>query len=239
MVSNELAPLITLLGLPGSGKDRLKRALVEQFDYDPQRIVTSVVVPPEKTGQAWCVIDVRPLVGMVLSGAVEKHLQALLAYADGVIFSFVEAANLEAQSFWMQWVRQQSPELPVVRVMNQRFPESWSGFEVDETQKGKYVQPPRPLDLQRFEFEVGTVHLDHLMMGLDNSRQNLGVDIWRVQAVVDTFEYENTVAVEATPFRWDCYAAESDQPVGKIRIEGIDLDQRWLNEIIQASLLRP
>ncbi|MDG6778492.1 hypothetical protein QCB44_07230 [Thiomicrorhabdus sp. zzn3] len=239
MSSNELAASVTLLGLPGSGKDRVKRALVEQFGYDPQRIVTSVMIPSAKTGQAWCVIDVRPLVGIALGGAVEKHLQSLLAYADGVIFSFVEAADLEAQAFWTQWVRQQESNVPIVRLLNRRFPESWSGFEIDETEKEKSGEPLPPLTLQCFEFEVGRVHLDHLMMGLDNSRQNLGVDIWRVQAVIDTFEYENTVAVEATPFRWDCYAAGLDQAPGKIRIEGIDLDKRWLNEIIQASLLRP
>jgi len=233
---------ILLTGLPGSGKHRIQKLLQTQFDLtDGTVFVGSDLHSNLDYEQAWCIIDVRSVFTSEKDDLAESHLKALLGKVNGVVFNFMEAADLDAQSFWAQWVRQNSPELPIVRVLNQRFPASWQGFELnklnrpDQFEKSEFELK----NLQTYEFNVGTVYLDHLLMGLDNSKQNLGMQILRVQAVVDTFEYENLVAIEGTANRWDNYAADAHQQPGWIKIQGVDLDQAWLQEIVQASLLRP
>ncbi len=231
---------ICLTGLPGCGKDRIKQLLLTQFGLADDSVgVDTECTASAQSQQLWCVIDIRSklseqdeLAGELLAG--------LLQQADGVVFNFCEAAELDVQSYWSRWVRQHQPELPIVRVLNGRFPESWSGFEAKKVNRPDQVgqQTLSLADLQTFNFEVGTIYLDHLLMGLDNSKQNLGMQIWRVQAVIETFEYENLVAVEGTPYRWDTYAADEGAQPGWIKIQGFNLDQAWLNELVQASLLR-
>lgn len=233
---------ILLTGLPGSGKHRIKQLLQSQFDLTEETVfVDSDQNTDFNFEQAWCVIDVRSVLNPEQDTLAESHLKCLLSKVNGVVFNFMEAADLDTQSFWNKWVRQQSAKLPIVRVLNQRFPATWQGFELNKQIRPAQFQKAdfQLRQLQTHEFKVNTVYLDHLLMGLDNSKQNLGMQILRVQAVIDTFEYENLVAVEGTPHRWDTYAADSNQQSGWVKIQGIDLDQAWLQEIIQASLLRP
>lgn len=236
---------VSLLGLPGSGKQRLKQALVEQLGCKPENIHPSSDISlsdrSEDFDQTWCVIDVRSGLQSNHDPLAVKQLESLVSAADGVVFNFMEASELDDQLFWGRWVKQRYPDKPIMRFLNRQIPKGWCGFEVvaDKTEKPAAFSALAASDkaLQSFKFDVGRVCLDHLLMGLDNSRQNLGMQIWRVQAVVDTVEYENRVAVEATPFRWDTFAAIPEAESGWIKIEGIDLNEAWLEEIIQASML--
>lgn len=233
---------VTLTGLPGAGKQRVRQALQTQFDFAGDQIETDSA-GKERSGvhqPVWCVIDIRSPFDEGRDRAAVEHLAFLVRQASGVVFTFSEAADLDSQTFWSQWLRQQQPQVPVVRLVNGRFPQAWQGFKEVDLPGEKGLSPVlKASSLQTFEFEVGPVYLDHLMMGLDNSRQNLGMQIWRVAAVLDTFEYENRVALEATPFRWDSYAADTGQVAGRIRVQGLELDEKWLKEVIEAALLRP
>ena len=232
---------VCLTGLPGSGKHRLQAVLCEQFGLNQSAVsVDAELTQPTACGQVWCVIDIRSTLKGVADSSIELHLKHLVEKADGVIFNFTEAAELDAQSFWSKWVRQQSKTIPIVRVLNQRFPEVGLGFESNKVSRPACFQKTDfiPEALETYRFDVNTIHLEHLLMGLDSSKHNLGMKIWRVQAVVQTFEYENLVAIEGTPNRWDTYAAEADQKLGWIKVQGFELQQAWLNEIIQASSSR-
>lgn len=232
---------ICLTGLPGSGKRRLKKALQAQFALKPdQLLLDNELTGSEVVSQVWCVIDTRATLSGVLDETVEAQLTALIEKSDGVVFNFTEAADLDAQSFWSRWLRQQAKDLPVVRVLNQRFPESWQGFPASENSRPArlHVGDLLPDTLQTFVFKVGPLHLEHLLMGLDSSKQSLGMKIWRVQAVVETFEYVNLVAIEGTPNRWDTYAAEAESSSGWIKIQGFGLEEAWLAEVVNASFLR-
>lgn len=232
---------ICLTGLPGSGKHRLQTVLCEQFGLNQSAInVDAELTQPTVCDQVWCVIDIRSTLKGVVDSSIESHLKQLVEKADGVIFNFAEAAELDTQSFWSKWVRQQSKAISIVRVLNHRFPENWLESKTNKVSRPAHFQKTDfiPEALETHLFDVNTIHLEHLLMGLDSSKQNLGMKIWRVQAVVQTFEYENLVAIEGTPHRWDTYAAETDQKPGWIKIQGFELQQAWLNEIIQASSSR-
>ena len=237
------AQTLCLSGLPGSGKHRVKKALLAQKTFEANSVlVDSELSEDAQVEQLWCVIDIRSTLNGVQDKTVEPFLQALIKKSSGVVFNFSEAADLESQSFWSRWVRQQCADMPIVRVLNQQFPKDWSGFDCHKLNrpaqftKADFLLKP----IETYEFDVDSVSLDHLLMGLDNSKQNLGMQIWRVQALLTTFEYENLVAIEGTPNRWDTYAGEPApaQKSGWIKIQGFNLEQAWLNELIQASLLR-
>lgn len=236
---------IRIVGLPGAGKKKVQGALQSQFGLLPERVVVAELNMPLCTAtgdQVWCVLDVRSPFDTEQHAQVMNYLTCLLHLADGVVLNFTEMSDLQAQTFWVQWLRQQFGQMPVVRLLNGRFPEGWQGFSAESSircstsQESETALQAHP-DIQRYEFQIGRVSLEHLMMGLDNSRRNLKMQIWRVQAVVECFEYINCVALEGTPFRWDTYAAEEGAKPGTLRIEGVGLQKKWLQELIEASEL--
>ncbi|BCN93858.1 hypothetical protein THMIRHAM_16430 [Thiomicrorhabdus immobilis] len=258
---------IVLLGLPGSGKSHVAAALQQQFgchllastDCQLEGSVLAFNRPgclewqdflnlPIKQGDQqdtqsfWCVIDVRSVLPATGFEWLEEHLSRLLAIADGVVFTFTEAASLDEQAWWGQWVKNHSSNAkkPIVRLMNQLLPVSFSGFasiQMDGLQFDKLNQQEAALYQQSasYQFDVDRVVLDHLLMGLDSSRHNLAMRITRVKAIVRTLEYANLVVIEGTPYRWDTYAAETEQGLGKVEISGIGLDQAWLKQLIDAA----
>ena len=236
---------VLLLGLPGSGKNTVKKALMTRFELPQEAISVASDWSCQDLSQyeqAWCVIDMRARFPLDATSLAFKQLETMLHNATGVVFSFSEAAELDRQSAWVQWVKRQRPGLPVVRLNQNDFPKSWSGFEkvpqftVVKCRDSALSNLEH--SLETLEFRLDKVSLDHLLMGLDNSRENLGMQIWRVQAVLATYEYENLVAIEGTPFGWDTYAADSGQQEGYLRIKGVGLQKDWLDEIVKASSFR-
>lgn len=245
---------ILLLGLPGAGKTRVAKSLNSQFDC---ALITPALFSDGKNGclelkgsftpltiddrcSVWCVIDIRSNIERDQSW-VADILKQYLSIADGVVFSFAEQADLSQQTQWGSWLKKTAEELgcepfKTVRWFYQQFPQEFAGFSSRRlsvmTQFEKFS-----FEVLSHEFEVGTVMLDHLLMGLDNSRRNLGMKITRVQANLNTFEFDNKITVEGTPYRLDKFAAEEGAEVGKITVSGLDLDREWLEQIIKASVL--
>lgn len=257
---------IVLLGLPGSGKTRVAQSLYSQFGCELliddlcelEKAELQFTRPgsfewndflklPEKqvNQEVWCVIDVRSPLPEISAEWLQQVLTNMLSVADGVVFTFIEAASLDSQAWWSQWVMNHSiPAIknPIVRWMNQRFPNNFEGFDLTPQQNESVnpfsVNKLEQTDLQKveiFSFSAERIVLDHLLMGLDNSRQNLAMKICRVKGVVQTVEYSNLVAIEGSAYRWDTFAAESDVGLGEIQISGVGLDQAWLTQIVKAA----
>lgn len=202
-------------------------------------------LPQKKVNQTfWLVIDVRSQLPLVSSEWLEESLTRMLFVADGIVFTFTESASLDDQAWWNKWLTEHAEldaKKPIVRFLNQRLPSGFKGFTgiSSEDNDAKNELPSIPsLELETFYFKVERLVLDHFLMGLDSSRQNLGMQFTRVKAVVQTLEYANLVAIEGTPYRWDTFAAtesEVSNEIGKIEISGINLDQAWLKQLVDAA----
>jgi len=252
---------IVLLGLPGSGKTKVAQSLVQQFNCTILNELNAPYNSNEQEGcvewqdflqlpsknlksnqQFWCVIDVRSTLDLLLNVHatwLEDELKKMVAISDGVVFSFVEAASLGEQAWWSQWlVKNTTTKKPIARWMNQQFSSDFTGFDTKGTiqsKSGKEDFEALSEKNQSYHFSVNRIVLDHLLMGLDNSKQNLAMKIMRVTGRVDTLEYENLVEIEGSAYRWDTFAATSDKEVGQITVSGIGLDQAWLSQIIRAA----
>jgi hypothetical protein len=245
MSTEESAVSLVITGLPGSGKTRVIQSLQNNltrpgyFENQDLSDLNQVILPY----QLLCVIDVRAALVSGRDDWLEERLQQLLFSADGIIFSFLESAALDDQAWWSKWVTLNAGHLPIVRWLNQSFPVDWQGFPVkDDSVKSTSNALPKNLEpLQVYEFSVGRICWEHLLFGLDSSKQNLGMKIARVKGLVQTLEYENKVAIEGSATRLELFAAdENNLPVGvlgQIQIQGEDLDQAWLDEIVKASLV--
>ncbi len=244
---------LVVTGLPGSGKSRVIQSMSRTVDgvtmpgcFESSDLMlladlaeSGEIVWPYQT---LCVIDVRTPLVVGPDDWLAEWLQQMLLNADGIVFTFLEGASLNDQAWWSKWVGLHASHLPIVRWLNQRFPDHWQGFPLKEVASSftnnKLTTARNPL--QTFEFNVGRISWDHLLFGLDSSKQNLGMKIVRVKGVVQTLEYENRVAIEGTATRWELFAADEatllPEEVGRIQIQGMNLNQVWLAELIQASL---
>ena len=245
-VSTEDHPAsLVITGLPGSGKTRVIQSLQNQltrpgyFESQDLSDLKQVTLPY----QILCVIDVRAPLVSGRDDWLEARLQQLLLSAEGIIFSFLESSALDDQAWWNRWVALNAGHLPIVRWLNQSFPAGWQCFPAKDdalkvvTESVSTAVSP----LQTFEFTVGRICWEHLLFGLDSSKQNLGMKIARVKGIVQTLEYENKVAIEGSATRWELFAVDQeDLPVdvlGRLQIQGVNLDPAWLDEIIKASLV--
>lgn len=239
---------ILLTGLPGSGKSSLKRSLrshgcgltLVENDWNNGSefdLAHSLVV---------CVIDVR---SPLEDSNAEEILKALLFDASQVVFSFMAQAELSSQSFWQNWFKslEQETGLSWPRYRWYGFTENlpWQGWVDDWAAQSKHVKEmdnslPDGWECVDYYFDYGAgdkpVTLDHLLMGLDAARRNLGQSIWRVKAELMTLEYQNPVQIEGTPNRLDTYAGENEDK-GFLKISGIHLDKALIAQIVSASLL--
>lgn len=241
----ESSRCLVITGLPGSGKTRVIQSLQNRlprpgyFESQDLSDLNQVALPY----QILCVIDVRAPLVSGRDDWLEARLQQLLLSAEGIIFSFLESAALDDQAWWNRWVALNASHLPIVRWLNQSFPAGWQGFPAKgDVLRGaaEYVSMAVS-PLQTFEFTVNRICWEHLLFGLDSSKQNLGMKIARVKGIVQTLEYENKVAIEGSATRWELFAEDEDSlPIdvlGRLQIQGVDLDPVWLDEIIKASLV--
>ncbi|WP_321326654.1 hypothetical protein [Thiomicrorhabdus sp.] len=199
----------------------------------------------------YCIIDIRSVLPMETLLWANNMLQKMINVADGIVFSFSENSSLNDQAWWGSWIKKQTAnsQIPIVRMLNQNLPSNFSGFEkravgqvnvaddVTVDNKGLDNSTNNQLTEQKnecFDFTLERVMLDHLLMVLDNARQNHGINITRVTGVLNTFEYANLVQIEGTPYRWDTFAADSEEKIGTLTVCGTGLNQAWLTEMIQA-----
>lgn len=201
--------------------------------------------------KVYCVIDIRSILPAGTLDWTNNLLQKMLNIADGIVFSFSEKSSLNDQTWWNSWLKKQNSnsQIPIIRMLNQTLPNSFNGFEkraieqknIDSSPKDEWVETgqelnkPKPCQkVKCFNFSLEKIMLDHLLMVLDNARQNHGINITRVTGVLNTFEYSNLVQIEGTPYRWDTFAAESEANVGTLTICGTEINPTWLTEMIQA-----
>lgn len=236
---------LVITGLPGSGKTRVIQSLQNKltrpgyFESQDLSNLNQVTLPY----QLLCVIDVRAPLVSGRDDWLESRLQQLLLSSEGIIFSFLESAALDDQAWWNRWVAKNAGHLPIVRWLNQSFPTGWQGFPIKDVALKMTTErlSAGVTPLQTYEFSVGRICWEHLLFGLDSSKQNLGMKIARVKGLVQTIEYENKVAIEGSATRWELFAADEKKiPVGilgSLQIQGVDLDRNWLDEIVKASLV--
>lgn len=226
-----------LIGLPGCGKSRLQQANLHlSLSLNWVSPFTSMQFANDR---AILLLDVRKTPQLPQDQWLLDGLKRLLLCVDGVIFHFMESAELSSQTYWQGFLREFSPNLPVVRSFYQQLPAGEELLGVFSQTLATHVLAEDALNWQTFEFAVSKVSLEHLMMGLANSQQSLGMRIARVQANLHTLEYENSVALEVSPFNWNTFATDESLakklPAGRIRVSGQALDESWLQQIIHAS----
>lgn len=196
--------------------------------------------------QVWCVIDTRSTLDEVNPWAKE-YLSQIINITDVVVLSFLENSSLDTQAWWNRWLNQQiakrNDDLTTDSTKNGLQVLRWfhNQFNVNELTALKNVgfnEQKRVLpvhSLQVFEYHVDKVMLEHLLMGLDNSRRTLGMNLVRVKAQLNTFEYENIIQLEITPNRFDQFAATTNDCLGKVTVIGENLDKQWFEQLIRAS----
>ena len=218
---------LNLLGLPGSGKDIVKQALNSYLDKQQFKKLP-IFTHNYQQGVNWLVIDVRSKLN---NTKAEVFLKENAKISSLVIFCFAEESGLDVQVFWQKWVKENSPKLHILRLFHKSIKEDFIIEQHLKTSKTIAKQ----LQLQTVIFSPATLNLEHLMAGLDACKQNLQMDIWRIKGKILTTEYSNPVALEVTINRWDTFGCE--HALGEIKISGKNLNKKFLQEVIDASLL--
>jgi hypothetical protein len=225
---------LLLLGLPGCGQSRFVKSVGDYCHANQHELPEFLTTREVCDGDAirtWTLIDIR---SELSHSKAEVYLLNCLQQSSAVIFTFAESADLSVQAFWQNWMKKHDVQLPIMRWFSQTFPENWHWQELGDQRQTEMAKLPL-LELEQITFDVEKVYLEHLLFGLDAVKQNLGMDIWRVKANLQTQEYENPVAIEGTVNRWDTFAANKVEE--KLEILGTALDETMLQEIVTASKL--
>lgn len=216
---------VCLLGWPGSGKSRLLAALHNHQSLN-LREAPGLVFDVSDHEQAWVVIDARSPVDN------QVELTQLLLAGDALVLMFWHEVGLDHQAWWLAQLKQIAPNKPFATCQYDNLSEARIHALLAAPKTA--VQPDWP-ELDSFEFRLPKVVLEHVMFVLDTAKQNLGVELWRVQAVLDTQEYINAVALEGTRLRWDTFGADpSPEQIGQICILGRGLNATELSAWLQA-----
>jgi len=239
---------IVLIGLPGSGKKRFQRVFRQAYPQAKMALFpfgeeSEIENPGWLKAQVWCVIDVR---SPLLSASAELHLKALIQQSTAVVLSFVASADLSAQVFWQDWLKKNDRNrLPRKRWqgLDRVDAEAWLSLSepISSTSLNTFWQQLKPL--KQLSIALGDLsaskpfYLEHLMMVLDAARNNLAMDIWRVQGCLLTHEYAHAVAIEMTASRCDFFAADTQIEQAYLEVLGCHFDQAWLQQAIEASQL--
>lgn len=236
-------------GLPGNGVRRFAQALakvcpVQVWPAAELHALEEEVVSPG--GICLWVVDVRQDPDQLVNTPwLFTPLRIGLTLADAVIFQFPEHVDLPLQAKWQKFIQTHAPELTVFRSFSQQLPADLPLWLKDRSQVVDLKLPKdcRPLikawqNWQRLDLVCQRLSLEMLMMALANSQQSLGMKIGRVQGLLPTIEYENCVVLEVNGFHWQTYGAS--QPScddGWLRIEGLDLDKSWFEQLLIASVV--
>ena len=229
---------VRLFGLPACGRQRLQKAWLAKNDFAVQVIEFAELLQTsnkQPAGFNLMVIDARSFMQLPRDAWLQDIVQKMLAQADAILLNFLEAASLEQQMEWKRYL-QHNTDKPLFLSLNHAVPESLLA-QVDNHNGSQFPSIESSFVLQSFEFSLEQVNLEHLMMVLDNAKTALGAKLLRAKAVLDTVEYDNLVALEGAPYRWDCYpATESEVKMwqNRLMIQGFDLDQAWLEQMLDA-----
>lgn len=229
-------PKITLLGLPGCGISTLEPVLFDEL----KKIQQQGIEFPQN--QAWTVINLAEKISC--NDWVESYLSQCLIYSTAIVFTFVEQAGLDKQVAWQKWLKIRCDSLglnnlPRLRFLNSSLPQNWQQRYLESN-----ISPSKSLDintlpaLETFEFAISTLNLQHFFFSIDALRQNKGVNILRVSGSVQTTDYVAPVAIAVTALEMKTYPLKPKEIVtNQIKIQGVDLDYKVLQDVIKACLL--
>lgn len=222
---------INLIGLPGAGKTRLKKALLRLLK-ERKREELNVLVDDatEKEVINWLVIDIRSTLNHIQA---EKHLVDATNIASLIILNFAEESPLDVQIFWQKWITANAPNVPSLRIFHSAFKQD---FNLENGLSNLSKNNYKSLKLTTLTYDLKTVNYEHLMAGLEACKHNLGMDIWRVKGSMNTIEYANPVAIEVTVNRWDNFASEESQNL--LVISGRQLEKSFIQDVIDAAQLK-
>lgn len=220
-----ITPPICLLGWPGAGKTRLLKGLQANQSLK-LREAPGLVFDVRDDEQAWVVIDARSPI------EDSAELTQLINAGDAIVLMFWQEVALDYQAWWLEQLKQIAPQKPYATCLYESLPDARIKTLLQAPKTA--VQPDWP-ELHSFEFVLPKVVLEHLMFVLDTAKQNLGVEFWRVQAVLSTQEYVNPVALEGTRLRWDTFGANNECiQIGQIRIMAQGLNEADLTTWLHA-----
>lgn len=251
---------VLLTGLLGTGKSRLyneleslslRQSLLEwQNPLDIEALIE--FKQSHLDSVVYCVVDTRTPPAHYPDWLLEWQ-QALLQLSDGVIFNFIDQVGIDTQTAWSKWVT--THLLPSQKPNIKRWPAPNSAQSLLENlsiQKRRKVllepslttflaQSKQALpNLEVFHFKVGKINLEHLLMGLDNSKQALQMKVLRVFGVLQTDQYAPLITLEGSAVAWHQHLdseQESANSAHTLTIWGLDLDRTWLNELIDVAQL--
>ncbi|BBP46534.1 hypothetical protein THMIRHAS_19070 [Thiosulfatimonas sediminis] len=229
---------LRLFGLPGCGVSRLQRAWQSSLPNALQDVPFSAIhaTSAAEPGFNLLVLDARSMPQLPRDQWLLAVLNTLLSQADAVLLNFLEAASLEQQLYWKNHLRGSAQ--PLLMSVQQAIPERLPAL-LTQAQGRAFPQITLSAPLQEWEFELPKVNLEQLMMVLDNAKSALGAKLLRAKGVLHTQEYSNLVMLEGSPYRWDCFAAQSDEVdiwQNRLWVQGIELDKGWFEAMLPACL---
>lgn len=220
-----VAPSVCLVGWPGAGKTRLIKGLQANQSLK-LREAPGLVFDVQENEQAWVVMDARSPI------EDKAELTQLINAGDAIVLMFWQEVALDHQAWWLAQLKQIAPAKPYATCLYESLPDTRVKSLLNAPKTA--LKPDWP-ELQSFEFTLPKVVLEHLMFVLDSAKQNLGVEFWRVQAVLDTLEYVNPVVLEGTRLRWDTFGADNEPlQIGQIYILARGLNEAELTSWLDA-----
>lgn len=239
---------VQLIGLPGCGVSTLKLL----FKQAPLWVVNAL------EGQVLTLINMAETLP---NNWGTDYLRRCLEVSNGVVFTFVEQADLDCQMAWQQWLKNllsqhDFPNLTRFRILNRQLPASLFKDDEASLSAGHALlrpskQPFNKLSLPKIQemiFSVKRINIEHLWPCLDASKQHPTMQLLRLKGQVLSYQYRDPVAIEVTSSEMKTYAVadlgaseeqsggllEGGQNKNQLVIQGVDLDEKWLSEILQA-----
>ena len=219
---------VCLIGWPGSGKSRFYQLIAPQLEAlsltvrEANGLVWDIQQAAQE--QAWLVLDARQRIESL------DELAALLNAADALVLMFWQDVPLDNQAWWLKQLKSFAPNKPYVLVM----PSGLADAELIKLSAAPLsAQQPDWPTLQRMEFALPKLVLEHFTFVLDAMQRDKVIQLWRAVGVVNSLEYANSVAFEAGR-NWVYQYNAGDAQSGWLRLEGVGLNQAVLHEWLSA-----
>ncbi|WP_044411777.1 P-loop NTPase family protein [Thiomicrospira microaerophila] len=219
---------VCLIGWPGSGKSRFYQLIAPQLQALnlTVREANGLVwdIQQEVQEQAWLVLDARQRVES------PDELATLLNAADAQVLMFWQEVSLDNQAWWLKQLKSFAPAKPYALVM----PSGLADAELIKLAAAPLsAQQPDWPRLQRMEFVLPKLVLEHFTFVLDAMQRDSTIQLWRAVGVVECLEFANPVAIEAGR-NWVYQYNAGDAQAGWLRLEGVGLNQAVLCEWLSA-----
>ncbi|WFE67804.1 hypothetical protein P8S54_06105 [Thiomicrospira sp. R3] len=219
---------VCLIGWPGSGKSRFYQLIAPQLEALSLTVreANGLVwdIQREMQEQAWLVLDARQRIES------PDELAALLNGADALVLMFWQEVPLGHQAWWLKQLKSIVPNKPYALVM------PWGLVEAELIKLSAAppsAQNPDWPRLQRMEFVLPRLVLEHFTFVLDAMQRDSTIELWRAVGVVECLEFASPVAIEAGR-NWVYQYNAGDAQAGWLGLEGVRLNRAVLCEWLSA-----